>query len=194
MIDEDPPAFVAATPPRRSAAWIRTHLDAVYRYAHRLLGPAPASRDDAEDVAQQVFLALFEAEAAGRAPDDAGAWLIGAARRRVMDVRRRHARGLVPTRLPDGWEGYAEGPLPDEVLHAEEVRELVAVALGLLSVPDRSLLEARYRQGLSLADIARGVRASEKAVENRLRRARQRFAEHYLSVGRDWARAGEEAT
>ncbi len=164
-----------------SASWIQDHLDAVYRYARRRLNHA-----DAEDVAQQAFEALFRAEAEGRPADDPGAYLLGTARRRVADVFRRRAQRPEPVPLPEGWEGYGHQALPADVLESAELRDLVHTALGLLRGVDADLLLDRYRRGASVATMAARLAASEKAVEMRLRRARQAFSERFLIVGRDW--------
>ncbi len=164
-----------------AASWLKDHLDAVYRYARRRL-PAP----DAEDVAQQCFEALFRAEAAGRTPDDAGAYLLGVARRRVADCFRRQHRRPPPVSLPPGWEGYDRRELPAEALADAELRELVHTALGFLRPSDAALLDARYRGGASTAELAERLAATPKAVENRLRRARAAFLEHFHAVGGDW--------
>lgn len=164
-----------------SADWIRDHLDAVYRYARRRLSAA-----DADDVAAQAFEALFRAEAAGRAPDDAGAYLFGVARRRVADVLRSRVRRPEPVALPEGWAGIADEVLPDEAVESEELRELVHVALGLLPEAERALMQARYRAGTSVAELAERLGVSAKAVEMRLRRARSAFLTHFRRIGRDW--------
>ncbi len=164
--------------PGRAATWLQDHLDAVYRYARRRL---PAS--DADDVAQQCFEALFRAEAAGRTPEDAGAYLLGVARRRVADVFRQRARRPAPIELPAGWEDFGETQLPERVLATHELGELVAVALGLLPGPDAALLTMRYRGGAATAELAERLGVTAKAIESRLRRARGAFLAHYLAVG-----------
>ena len=178
----------AGAPRDRAATWIQDHLDAVYRYARRRLAHA-----DAEDLVQQAFEALFRAEAEGRAPDEPGAYLLGVARRRVADVLRRRARRPAPVSLPDGWEGFSHELLPDEMLATAELRDLVQTALGLLRGPDALVLTARYRTGLSVAEIAAGLGLSPKAVEMRLRRARAAFVERFRAVGRDWLGASDES-
>lgn len=162
-------------------AWVRDHLDAVYRYARRRL-----STEDAEDVTQQAFEALFRAYERGTVPDDAGAYLLGTARRRVADLVRRRARRGEVVGLPEGWEGYLVRALPAETLAREELTELVHVALGLLPAAARALLLAYYRGGSRVAEIAEQLALTPKAAELRLRRARQSFAEHFRRVGRDW--------
>ena len=169
------------------SVWIQDHLDALYRYARRRLSTA-----DAEDVAQQAFEALFRAHAAGRTPEDAGAYLFGVARRRVADVLRSRSRRPVVS-LPDGWEGIASTVLPDGACEYVELRDLVHVALGLLRGIDREILAARYRRAESLDRIGAGLGVSRKAAELRLRRARAAFLEHFERIGRDWADADHDA-
>jgi RNA polymerase sigma-70 factor (ECF subfamily) len=170
--------------PERSREWIEDHLDAVYRYARRRL-PAP----DAEDVAQQAFVALFQADVAGRAPEDPGAYLLGTARRRIADLHRRRALRREPVALPHGWDRYADDVLPDEALAIGEMRDLVHVALGFLPGEQRRILLDRAREGTPVAELARREGITEKAVEMRLRRARAAFRERLLEVGGDWAAA-----
>lgn len=169
---------------RDAADWIPDHLDAVYRYARRRL-----SREDAEDVAQQAFEALFRAQAAGRAPQDPGAYLFGTARRRVADHLRRRARRPAPLRLPPDWEQFEARALPPSALETAELRDLVQVAVGLLPGPDARMLLARFREGVSVSEIASRHGLTPKAVEMRLRRARLAFGAHFRRVGRDWLTA-----
>jgi RNA polymerase sigma-70 factor (ECF subfamily) len=164
-----------------AADWVRDHLDAVYRYARRRL-----PREDAEDVTQQSFEALFRAEAEGRAPRDSGAYLLGTARRRVADHLRRRARRPEPVRLPAEWERFDEHALPATALETAELRDLVQVALGLLPGSDAQMLLARCRGNVPVAEIAARHGLTPKAAEMRLRRARQAFVEHFRRVGRDW--------
>ena len=164
-----------------AAAPIEEHLDAVYAYARRRLPHA-----DAEDVAQACFLALFKAKAEGRAPEDDGAYLLGTARRRVADRFRRQHRRPAPVSLPAGFEAFGDAPLPEELLADEELRALVHTALGFLPSPARALLEARYRGGATTAELAERLGTTPKAVENRLRRARAAFLEHFHAIAADW--------
>jgi len=167
----------AATP----APAAEEYLDAVYRYARRRL-PTP----EAEDVTQACFEALYRAIAAGRTPDDAGAYLLGVARRRVADSFRRRHRRPPPVSLPPDWDQYGETALPAEVLADAELRALVQTALGFLRPDEAALLEARYRAGASTAELAERHATTPKAIENRLRRARAAFLACFRRIGGDW--------
>ncbi len=186
---EPSPGTVASAPERPPSAWVEDHLDAVYRYARRRLKTA----EDAEDVTQQTFEALYRALADGRRPRDAGAYLLGTARRRVADVLRRRGRRPPIVTLPDGWESFTETTLPGESLERGELRDLVHVALGLMPAAQRALLLAYYRGGATVAEIATRGGWTEKAAEMRLRRARAAFADRFLRIGRDWLDEEPEA-
>lgn len=182
-----PPPTADATPSAEpESAWIRDHLDAVYRFTRRLL-----SHEEAEDVSLEAFLALFEARAAGRGPQDPGAYLFGVARRRVADRLRRKARGRIPVPLPEGWEGFCDRPLAPQALADKELAAAVHVALGLLPAEARALLEARYREGCPVAELAARFSLSAKAVEMRLYRARDLLRGHLAAVGAAWSASGD---
>jgi len=165
-------------------AWIEEHLDALLRFARRRLHPG-----DAEDVAAEAFAAHFAARREGRAPDAPGAYLLGVARNRIAERFRRRAAGREPASLPEGWQGFCERPLPDELLVSRELAELIHVALGLLSSPQRGLLLARYRDDVSLSELADREGTTPKAIEARLARARAALRELLRAVGEAWEAA-----
>ncbi len=178
---DSPRAPVASAPVGEGPAWIQEHLDAVLRFARRRLHQA-----DAEDVAAESFEALFLAQREGRAPDAPGAYLLGVARRRIAERLRRRAQGREPVTLPAGWQGFCEVPLPEDLLAARELAELVHVALGLLGGPERALVLARYREGVSLAALALRLSTTPKAIELRLYRARAALKGLLRAVGETW--------
>jgi RNA polymerase sigma-70 factor, ECF subfamily len=177
----------AQAPTGEEPAWIREHLPSVLRYAAHFLPLA-----DAEDVAADAALALLQAERAGRAPQVPGAYLLGVARRRIADRRRRQARGLVPGPLPAGWERVCDEPLAPEVLASRELALLVHVALGVLPASETRLLEGRYRAGLSTAALAEREGLTPKAVERRLARARVALREVLAQAAPAWSGTGSD--
>ena len=95
------------------------------------------------------------------------AWLAGIVRGLAANARRRPGE----LTLPEG-EGPV-GPTPPPVAGA------VGAVLAGLDEEERRLLDAKYRRGLSVAEIARREGRSEKAVEGRLGRARERFRQRW---------------
>jgi RNA polymerase sigma factor (sigma-70 family) len=153
----------------RVRAEVRPDLEEVFRsdYARvvataaRVLG----SRDQAEDVAQEVFLSFGRSSVPVA---DAGGWLTVAAAHTALNVlrsgRRRSAReqaaGDGPTVVPD---------VADLVITREE-RSSVRAALARLPHRQAAALVLRH-SGLSYAEVAAALDMSPGSVGTTVRRA-----------------------
>jgi RNA polymerase sigma factor (sigma-70 family) len=149
------------------------YLPSVWRFAFAQLSGNTAG---AEDVVSETFLAAVR-QIAGLAPEggSVGGWLIGIARHKVQDLRRRAAR--MRTTLEDN---LAAAPLSSEddprtALEAAEVRQCVGGIMDAMGDEERTVLEWKYLDDLSVREIARRLGRTEKAVEAALYRARQTF-------------------
>lgn len=101
------------------------------------------------------------------------AWLLCAARSAAVDLRRRNGRYLSAlTRFAD-WLG-ARRSQPQGNPEAALVVALEA-AVENLPPEERSLLDARYGDGDSLAEIGDRYGLSARAVEGRMARLRERL-------------------
>lgn len=145
------------------------HFESVYRYCLNLCS---GSQEMAEEITQQVFVTA--ARRIGRFKQHKGtfrAWLLGMARNRLMKVRskelrhRGHERQF-STRAPES--AKVNGP-----------QLFVYEVLAELPVHYRSILEAKYLEGLTVNQIAEANRSTPKAVESLLARARDKFAQVY---------------
>ena len=134
-------------------ALARRYAPAVYRLAYARTG----CQADAEDVMQEVFLRLVKAAPVFDSEDHARAWLLRVASNCANDLFR----------LP--WR-RREAPLADD-LPAPEAPETGSVTEAVLALP------ARYREELSVAEIARTIGKSEGTVKSRLFRARNLLRE-----------------
>jgi RNA polymerase sigma factor (sigma-70 family) len=147
----------------------------VVAIANRVL----ADRDEAEDVAQEVFLDFH-----GRHPADAsyaGPWLHAAAAHtalnRVRTRKRRERRELVDAR-----ERLSQpAPDPADALEIEEQRRMVRTALARLKPKVASVLALRY-SGLSYAEVGAALRVGTGQVGTLLRRAEQALKKE-LEIG-----------
>lgn len=152
------------------------YLPSVWRYAFAQLAGHVAA---AEDVVSETFLAAVRQVARLRPEGGSvGGWLIGIARHKVGDVRRR--RGRVRTGpVPDepARDDDADGPAAP--LEAAETRAQVAAVMDGLPDDQRQALEWKYLDGLSVRDIARRLGRTEKAAETVLYRARNAFREAF---------------
>src|SRR4051812_8918285 len=126
------------------------------------------SRQDAEDVLQDVFFRAFGALRADERPVNLRAWLYRVAHNRCID----HLRRPVPA-LADVFE-MSRTPLHDPVEDAQrrvDLRRLV-MDVGRLPAQQRSALLMREIDGMSYADLATALDVTVPAVKSLLVRAR----------------------
>jgi len=142
------------------------HKNVVYRFAFRMMG----SEQDAEDIAQEVFLALW------RRPDgfDASrgqlrAYLLGVARNMVL----KRWRARLPSQELDADVDLDTLSCAPVNLVELERQQAIAAAVGGLPVLQREALVLAEYEALSLEEIAGVTGADLAAVKSRLHRARQ---------------------
>jgi RNA polymerase sigma-70 factor (ECF subfamily) len=121
----------------------------------------------AEDVTQEAWLRAVRAWSADGIPDRPLSWLATVAAR----ILSNHFRRPLPDRLGDGTGDTI--PNDETLMEAADTRSLVERALARLPLPQRWLIEAFHYDRRPVADIAVATGLSERAVEGRLRRARQ---------------------
>ena len=140
-------------------ALYREHADTVMRVAYHLT----ASRDEAEDVVQDVFIALPEALRRLDDPSAFAPWLRRlAARAALMRMRAERRRRQAPL---------------DETAHRARDAEHSAIAEALAKLPSalRTVFVLKEVEGYSHAEIAALAGISVANSEIRLHRARLRL-------------------
>ena len=144
-----------------------TEYPRVVAIANRVL----ASRPEAEEVAQEVFLA-FHRDHDAAAPY-AAAWLHRAAWHSALNVVRGNRRRQVreeANALPED-----HGTLdPQDIVERAEQRQVVRHAMGRLPKKSAAVLALRY-SGLSYAEVANALGVSIGQVGTLLRRAESRL-------------------
>jgi len=152
---------------------IRAHQAELYRYL-RYLG---ADRTSAEDLVQDVFVAVLRAR---RVPemDRAAAWLRGIARNLFLQWCRRKRSGVV--RADSETVEKAESTWRSVFLRSGDGFDYVeALRKCSKQLPEkhRRLLDQRYGRKMSRAEMARAASMSENGVKSLLRRIRAALAE-----------------
>jgi len=132
-------------------------------------------RHEVEDVAQEVFLKVFQRIAAFDGRSQFYTWLYRVAANAAKDhVKKRSRRPALP--LDDGENLLDENhPAPQNEAAAAETRSVVRAAIDALPVRYREVLAMREIEGLSYKEIAEVLRLSIGTVESRLHRARARL-------------------
>ena len=149
----------------------------VSRYNARLLAFCRhmlGSREDAEDVLQEVFTAAFNAITADERPINARPWLYRIARNRSLNhMRRTQAIGVdsMDVHFAEGGQSTA-----DKVHKREEFRMLIA-DVQLLPETQKSALLLREIDALSYEQIAEAMETTVPSVKSLLVRARVGLAE-----------------
>lgn len=139
--------------------------------------------DEAEEVAQEVFVKAYRQLAAGvPVANLTRSWMLTVTAHGAIDRRRsawwRHVTGgelplTVPSRDPS---------LEDQVVAADE-RASVLTAVQQLPPRLRDVVSLYYLGGASVAEVASALHLKEGAVKARLFRARQRLRPLLLAAG-----------
>jgi len=147
------------------------------RYQSRLLSFCRhmlASREDAEDVLQEVFAAAFNAVLADERAINVRPWLYRIARNRSLNhLRRASAIGMDSMDVHFADHGISTS---DRVLRRESFRELIGDVHGLPET-QRSALLLREIDALSYEQIAQAMETTVPSVKSLLVRARISLAE-----------------
>jgi RNA polymerase sigma-70 factor, ECF subfamily len=159
----------------RLLAVYRETIGPLYRYVSRSCG---GDRTLAEDVTQETWLRAVREWRRKGPPDQPMAWLTTVAKNLIAS----YYRGRRPA-APEG--ALDDRPASADVQReAEEAQAVTTVqhALSRMPASQAGLLQTFHFDDRATADIARDTGLSERAVEGRLRRARQRLRRELESL------------
>jgi RNA polymerase sigma-70 factor (ECF subfamily) len=161
-------------------ALFHRHYDRVYGLLYRLVG----NRDEAEDLAQEAFIKLYQHTFRKRLFQRAGqqnisAWLYRVATNLGYDaLKTRQRRWQRDTLLVPDPQG---GPGAEQTVARHEEQALVRAALSRLPQRQAQLLLLR-QMGLSYAECAAACAIAPSSVGTLLSRAAAAFREAYEEV------------
>jgi len=159
------------------AAWrtlVRAQAPLAWRLAWRVLGDAR----EAEDAVQETFTRVHASFDTYDPTRPLAPWIAriawNASLRRLAIVRAQERVAVVDEAddVPDDRE-----PGPEAARASSEATRDVAAALARLSAQDRGLLDLRYREGLTDAEVAEATGMPVGTVKTRIFRARARLKE-----------------
>lgn len=159
---------------------VETYGPRIYRLVLRML----ARRDEAEDMAQEVFVQVFKAISQFRGDCKLGTWIYRIAtnlcRNRSKYLSRRHdgeqdALDSLGEREPLGRaQGVTASDVsrPDHMVEGLQVEVIVRTCIAQLEPEFREALVLRDIENLSYEEIAEITGAAEGTVKSRIHRSR----------------------
>lgn len=167
--DDDLMKLAAAGRRDAFSVLVERHGARVFRLCMRLTGwDAPLS----EELAQEVWVAVWASRARYEPSGEFSAWLLSAARNRCSNARRdqmRRTRVLTNEAAPDvtTTSSGVEPAQLDEILAREDQRRLQA-AIEVLPPQLREAVALRFGDALPYDAIAKAVGANESTVRSRV--------------------------
>jgi RNA polymerase sigma factor (sigma-70 family) len=151
-------------------ALVSRYQSRLHAFCRHMLG----SREDAEDVLQEVFAAAFNAMQADERPLNVRPWLYRIARNRSLN----HLRKQQPIGVDSMDVHYSEGGLTTaDKVHKREDFRLLLVDVQSLPETQRTALLLREIDALSYDQIAEAMDTTVPSVKSLLVRARVSLAE-----------------
>ena len=159
---------------------IRQYEKKVYSLCARMCGNA----EDAEEAAQDAFLALWRGIDRFRQESSLSTWIYRLASNACIDLMRRKKKGAGSVSLDDEElfvDAVDPAPQPHEEAERRETQRLLQE--GLLSLPAeyRSILLLREIEGLSYSEISAALDLELGTVKSRISRGRT-LLRNFLSV------------
>ena len=143
---------------------MRRYASPLLTFIQRTVG----HRDRAEDLFQEVFLAVWVWRRRYRYPRPFRPWLFGIALNKCRADMRRQT--YAPARLDNCPADCpaASDPAPGEAAAASETAALVAEAVGRLPPAQRAVVTMRVWNGLSYHEIAEAMGRSKATVRSHM--------------------------
>jgi RNA polymerase sigma-70 factor (ECF subfamily) len=153
------------------ATLVEEHQSGVWRYL-RFLG---ATRTEADDLAQETFLAFARAKFVEREPRQTAGYLRTVARNQLLALRRRQHREISTVELEAADSVWAAAAGPDGSLagYLDALRECVEQLEGR----PRRAIDLHYRDGAGREAIAASLDMKPDGVKSLLRRTRDLLRE-----------------
>ena len=170
--------------PLHSENYKQADHDAIFRkHRSRVLGLCRLmlrENEEAEDVAQEVFVRMYDSLDQLRSAEVFEPWLYTLTKNAAYDYLRKQKRRQ-EFRMSDLSEqqvtmadAVAGGKVEQDERYHKTIRESVDALLGAVSEADRILLIMKEVEGLSLKELEKIYKVNENALKVRLFRARQR--------------------
>lgn len=154
-------------------------------YVYNIIYGIVGSHDEANDLAQDVFLQVHRSLANFRHRSRFATWLYRIAVNKGVDAARSAKRWrFLPFQQEPGCmePSASEDSQPERIYERKASHETVQKTLMRCPVSHRDILVLRYYQNLSIEEISETLDCSLSAAKVRLHRARKVFRDHFIVI------------
>jgi RNA polymerase sigma-70 factor (ECF subfamily) len=163
---------------------VEQYQNQIFNLLYRMVG----SKEEAEDLAQEVFVTVFKSIDQFRGESKFSTWLYRIAanhcKNRIKYLARRHDRdhgefdeALARDEAPGAVAAPVEVPRPDAALEGVERERVLQEAIASLDEEQRLVIVLRDVEELSYEEICEITGLPEGTVKSRLHRARMALKE-----------------
>jgi len=140
-----------------------------YSYVSRRCG---GRRELAEDITQEAWFRALRHWRANGVPENPIGWLMTVAHNLIASYFRRHQAASLEETSPRDILAAVDA---NDVSDSAEVASILSIALSRIPRAEAQLLETFHYDRMKMSQLAELYGISERAVEGRLRRARERL-------------------
>jgi len=155
----------------------------VKKYQHRIMNVLTRylnNPDDVQDITQEAFIKAYRALPTFRGDSAFYTWLyriaINTAKNHLVAQSRRPTQGLVDNQEAEQFDSadlLRENATPEQLLHKEQVQEVIQNAFDELPDDLRIAISLRELEGMSYEEIAEAMDCPIGTVRSRIFRARE---------------------
>ncbi len=157
-------------------ALMEKHMGIIYNIALRMA----ANQDDAEDMTQEIMIKIFRSLGSFKGNSKFSTWIYRVAVNTCLDElkKKKNKKHLSLDAEISGDDGENQieikddSPSPEKLAEQNELRDMVAAAVKLLSDEHRAVIVLRDIRGMSYSEIAGILGCSDGTVKSRISRAR----------------------
>lgn len=157
-------------------ALMEKHMGIIYNIALRMT----ANQDDAEDMTQEIMIKIFRSLGSFKGNSKFSTWIYRVAVNTCLDElkKKKNKKHLSLDAEISGDDGENQieikddSPSPEKLAEQNELRDMVAAAVKLLSDEHRAVIVLRDIRGMSYSEIAEILGCSDGTVKSRISRAR----------------------
>ena len=146
----------------------------------RYLSKKMPTLEDAQDIAQDVFMDALDSISFLKNEEQVLNWLYKIAHNKMADYyRRKKVKSIFLSQLPFLQLVDKEVHEPEFIFEKNKIREKLEHTFTLLPLRQQRILKLHYEENVSVKDISIQLSLSFKATESLLYRSRQNFKKIY---------------